>query len=537
MFPKFARHESFRANSFAIAALTIIAWVAFPASAIEKHWNTGTGNWGAAASWSPTGQPLTGDILYMNYLVSGQRGVATVSGEGFATPTSVSIRNLNELRIAPLSLLNVGGDVIVGHDDGVGFLTLNSNMPGIEFYNGRLTVGNTMRLGLFGGFGSVNQNDGIVTISQLLRVGDRHKTSTIFPGTGRYTLNGFGVLNANRLEVGWGGDTGQFACEGEFNLGGNAVLNVSLALPEPKIGGRGGEGVFNQTGGTFNCPQRIVVIGEQGGSGIYNYSGGVTNVAGFAFGTNTAGVINYLDGPNFTTGQLQLTGGGQVLLTPGNNKTLRTTVLWLANNNAIIDLNDNAMTIGGVVEGLGGQTLRTMLTRGYNGGAWTGNGMTSSAARTDPDHNTALGHAVVSDVLEESGGVYTFRGQEVPGTYQIVKYTYSGDADLNGQVDIADLGRLASNWQSSGVWSDGDFDYSGFIDVADLGRLAGNWQQGVGSPLGPSFAEALAAVGLPPVHVPEPTVAGLLPWAVLPLRRRPKRHPVTALGHVAIPRE
>jgi fibronectin-binding autotransporter adhesin len=103
-----------------------------------------------------------------------------------------------------------------------------------------------------------------------------------------------------------------------------------------------------------------------------------------------------------------------------------------------------------------------------------------------------------------------------------VKRTFYGDADLNGQVDVADLGILASNWQVAGNWSTADFDYSGFIDVADLGLLASNWQAGVGSPLGPSLQAALAAVGLSNVSVPEPaavTVAGLA-LTGLGLRRR-----------------
>jgi hypothetical protein len=85
-----------------------------------------------------------------------------------------------------------------------------------------------------------------------------------------------------------------------------------------------------------------------------------------------------------------------------------------------------------------------------------------------------------------------------------VRYTYPGDANLRGQVDIADLGRLAAAWQTSADWVNGDFDYSGFVDISDLGILATNWQAGVGSPLGPSLDEALASVGLSGTSVTEP---------------------------------
>jgi hypothetical protein len=79
-----------------------------------------------------------------------------------------------------------------------------------------------------------------------------------------------------------------------------------------------------------------------------------------------------------------------------------------------------------------------------------------------------------------------------------------GDADLDGDVDIGDLGILASNWQTSGSWVKGDFDFNGLIEINDLGLLASNWQAGVVS------AEAVSSFGLPAVNVPEPAQFGLM---------------------------
>jgi hypothetical protein len=104
----------------------------------------------------------------------------------------------------------------------------------------------------------------------------------------------------------------------------------------------------------------------------------------------------------------------------------------------------------------------------------------------------------------------TFAGQPVDPTTLLIKFTYFGDTDLDGDVDVADLGNLASAWQSVGLWSSGDFDYSGFVDVADLGLLATNWQAGVGSPLGPSLSQALWSRGLGNVPVPEPASIGVV---------------------------
>ena len=481
------------------------------ARAVDKHWNTGSASWGLSNSWSPAGVPTSSDIVYVDYLVGGTRGRANVSGSGFASPVSVHVTNLNEVNLVGLGVdsgqLSVGGDFIVGYGASTGFVNVNSSSPGIVFYNGRLTVGAAMRLGFASSsLGIVNQNDGIVTVNQLLRVGDRHSNSPILPGVGRYSLSGVGQLDAARLEIGYGGDSSQFGVDGTFNLSGNATLNVSLGaqVPDPMIGGNGGTGVFNQSGGTFYSPFRIISIGSgSSGSGVFNYSGGVFNVPGINLATN--GTFNYLSGPDVTLGQISTTDG-HIVLSPGHDKTARSRLLWTSAGSWSIDASDNSMVIGTTL----GETVASALLRGYNGAAWNGNGINSSAARDDPQHKTTLGYGLASEVLIPSGGVYEFHGQTVSATSWIVQYTYYGDANLDGQVDIADLGRLATNWQTSGAWSSGDFNYDGFVDISDLGLLAGNWQQGVAAQIGrssPSFDDALAQLGVLSTTIPEP--AGL----------------------------
>jgi hypothetical protein len=123
-------------------------------------------------------------------------------------------------------------------------------------------------------------------------------------------------------------------------------------------------------------------------------------------------------------------------------------------------------------------------------------------------------------------GKTSFGGQTVDTDSLLIKFTYFGDSDLDGDVDVADLGNLASSWQTANVWSAGDFDYNGSVDVNDLGLLASNWQAGVGNPLKPTagpwaLADALASLGLPSVSVPEPVgVFGAGMLGILLLRRR-----------------
>jgi hypothetical protein len=108
---------------------------------------------------------------------------------------------------------------------------------------------------------------------------------------------------------------------------------------------------------------------------------------------------------------------------------------------------------------------------------------------------------------------------------RVLEQTEYGDANLDGKVDVADLGILASNWQTSGTWATADFDGSGLVDVADLGLLASNWQFGVSAGASADLAEALASAGLAGVSVPEPGtgMALLAVGALVVPRRRPRR--------------
>ena len=65
----------------------------------------------------------------------------------------------------------------------------------------------------------------------------------------------------------------------------------------------------------------------------------------------------------------------------------------------------------------------------------------------------------------------TWNGVTVDATTVIVKYTYVGDADLNGYVDAVDYGTV-DNWiQFPGTtgYGNGDFNYDGVIDAVDYG--------------------------------------------------------------------
>ncbi|HZZ42833.1 MAG TPA: SdrD B-like domain-containing protein [Tepidisphaeraceae bacterium] len=163
--------------------------------------------------------------------------------------------------------------------------------------------------------------------------------------------------------------------------------------------------------------------------------------------------------PNQTLQSLSLAANAKAILTTGHN-TLYTrslsvdasSSLDLTNGTLIVD-NPNAAV----------SSVRSLLTTGYDAGLWSGAGIDSSAAANDSLHQTALGYLTAADL-----GVSTYNGQAVGSSAVIVKYTYYGDATLNGKVDADDLA-LTDRGRAKGLssWLYGDFNYDGAVNTAD----------------------------------------------------------------------
>jgi hypothetical protein len=185
-------------------------------------------------------------------------------------------------------------------------------------------------------------------------------------------------------------------------------------------------------------------------------------------------------------------------------------------NKGVVDLTDNSLVVNTFNNTPGSMTaaqVQALLASGYNAGAWNGPGINSSTAAADPNHATSVGFADNTVLHQTSFKGLTLDAAGVNANDILVKYTYAGDANLDGKVDIGDLGLLAGAWQQSGkVWFDGDFTYDGNVDIGDLGLLAGNWQKGVGSgQLLVSFDQAMAQfAAFDGVVVPEPASLSIL---------------------------
>ena len=85
--------------------------------------------------------------------------------------------------------------------------------------------------------------------------------------------------------------------------------------------------------------------------------------------------------------------------------------------------------------------------------------ITSTTAASDSTHLTAVGVEY---------GLISFENLSVSSTDVLLKYTYFGDANLDGKVDGSDYSLIDSGFiQRATGWFNGDFNYDGVINGSD----------------------------------------------------------------------
>jgi len=140
----------------------------------------------------------------------------------------------------------------------------------------------------------------------------------------------------------------------------------------------------------------------------------------------------------------------------------------IVNTNATLDITNNLLAIdfGSGTDPAG--NIVGDLTTGYSGGAWNGTGIVSSTAAANPQDSVGYADGNVDSTTAAQPGQF------------LVEYTLKGDANLDRQVNFADLLKVAQNFNKTGEdWAGGNFIYAanGQVNFADLLAVSQNFNK------------------------------------------------------------
>jgi T5SS/PEP-CTERM-associated repeat protein len=293
-------------------------------------------------------------------------------------------------------------------------------------------------------------------------------------------------------------------------------------------------------------------------NGTFQIDAGKNFTVASAFTNNGTLIIG--DGSTFTANDVTHSlGAGTISINEGGN--------LLANH-----LRANASTIDGIVtvranEGTAGASKVESLSIGLGGklnlrnndlvigtGDLLGIRNLIKAGISNVT-NTAASSGITSDMMTKNvhgfgyatgndshissllSDTHTLSGQSYDADSVLVKFTYRGDADLDGDSDLGDLGFWADSFTGDlggpvspvTLWTQGDWDYDGDTDLDDLGFWSGTFTGDLGggglsvyAPNAPAGAvAALSQMGI--TTVPEAGTASLLGIGMLALAMRRRR--------------
>jgi hypothetical protein len=127
---------------------------------------------------------------------------------------------------------------------------------------------------------------------------------------------------------------------------------------------------------------------------------------------------------------------------------------------------------------------------GRDGGAWDGKGLTSSVAEAQDNNDGAeTVQLAVTDNTDLPNTFSTWKvgsaSETVGGNDIIVKYTYTGDFNLDGKVDLNDYRAFSNSYDDGATtgneWALGDTNDDGKLTINDYRTFAQDYGNGTGS--------------------------------------------------------
>ena len=376
--------------------------------------------------------------------------------QGSTGATSVTDNNWHQV-----AYVNDGGGTWTIYVDGVQQALSSGNA---SFSN--VDVGSLVRLGVstntVASDGTVNYNgllDSVQFYSQALTAaqvaalyqGQNPTAPQVLPSTTDVTIASGATLDVN-------GMTQTIA-----SLSGPTGANVALGAGQLTVSSANStqfSGAISGSGSLIKAGTGALTL-----AGANSYAG-PTTVNGGTLRISTTGSLS--------SAAAVTVNGGTLDVAAGRSAAVKLASLSIgAGGN--VDVNDNDLVIGSATSK---SAIEGYVASARNGGDWNGNGITSSAARS----NATTGLGVLSGSEYTSvGGTGTFSGQTYGATDTLVKYTWNGDANFDGRVTFDDYVKIDTGFNTGLTgWLNGDFNYSGSVNFDDyvLIDIAFNQQNG-----------------------------------------------------------
>jgi len=213
-----------------------------------------------------------------------------------------------------------------------------------------------------------------------------------------------------------------------------------------------------------------------------------------------------IDG-NGTIGNL--TGNGS--LTIGNGSSTNTLALATQTTSGILSGFRDTQTALTIRVGATLDITNNVLLLNYASGSSPLAAVDNAVAWGSSHGTNANGAIISSTVNANSAGKYAVGYADhteistVPTGNVEVAYTLTGDATLDGSVDILDYQQLAPHYDEAGTydWSQGDFTHDGHVDILDYQAMAPNYD----TKLAAGALAGAAAQPAPPAAIPAATTA------------------------------